>query len=94
MFAPGFSAEEQGKIVYLSRFLFLAQGIFVASYVLTGVLESLKFFFNSSACSRFLQSGYNFGHGCFVFSSSSFGSRVGCYCGCDFAFFDSVPISS
>lgn len=44
VFAPGFSAEEQGKIVYLSRFLFLAQGIFVASYVLTGVLESLKFF--------------------------------------------------
>ncbi len=44
VFAPGFTAEEQAKIVYLSRFLFLAQGIFVASYVLTGVLESLKRF--------------------------------------------------
>ena len=44
VFAPGFSIEEQRKIVYLSRFLFLAQGIFVASYVLTGVLESLKRF--------------------------------------------------
>lgn len=41
---PGFSPDQQVQIVYLSRYLFLAQGFFVASYVLTGVLESLKRF--------------------------------------------------
>jgi len=41
---PGFSSLQQAQIVALSRYLFLAQGFFVASYVLTGVLESLKRF--------------------------------------------------
>jgi putative peptidoglycan lipid II flippase len=42
--APGFSPDQQVKIVFLTRILFLAQGFFVISYVLTGVLESLKRF--------------------------------------------------
>ena len=41
---PGFSPLQHAQIVALSRYLFLAQGFFVASYVLTGVLESLKRF--------------------------------------------------
>lgn len=42
--APGFSVEETRQVVYLARILFAAQGLFVVSYVLTGVLESLKRF--------------------------------------------------
>lgn len=42
--APGFSNEETTKIANLARILFLAQGFFVVSYVLTGVLESLRRF--------------------------------------------------
>jgi len=44
LIAPGFSAEYRDQIVSLTRILFLAQGFFVISYVLTGVLESLKRF--------------------------------------------------
>lgn len=44
LITPGFSLEQQSRIAFLSRYLFFAQGFFVASYVLTGVLESLKRF--------------------------------------------------
>lgn len=42
--APGFSAEENEQIVGIARILFAAQGFFIISYVLTGVLESLRRF--------------------------------------------------
>jgi putative peptidoglycan lipid II flippase len=42
--APGFNDEQTIKIANLARILFLAQGFFVISYVLTGVLESLRRF--------------------------------------------------
>ncbi len=42
--APGYSGEEREVVVNLARVLFAAQGFFVVSYVLTGVLESLKRF--------------------------------------------------
>ncbi len=42
--APGYGEVETGQIVMLARVLFAAQGFFVISYVLTGVLESLRRF--------------------------------------------------
>ncbi|MBI3443167.1 murein biosynthesis integral membrane protein MurJ [Candidatus Woesebacteria bacterium] len=42
--APGFSIVETEKIASLARILFLAQAFFITSYVLTGVLESLRRF--------------------------------------------------
>jgi putative peptidoglycan lipid II flippase len=42
--APGFDAAENIKVAFLARILFVAQGFFVISYVLTGVLESLRRF--------------------------------------------------
>ena len=42
--APGFDPEERLQIVKVARVLFAAQGFFVVSYVLTGVLESLRRF--------------------------------------------------
>lgn len=42
--APGYSAAETAKIAMLARVLFISQGIFIVSYVLTSVLESLRRF--------------------------------------------------
>lgn len=44
IFAPGFAPEDQRRIVEMTRILFAAQGFFVVSYILTGVLESLRRF--------------------------------------------------
>ena len=41
---PGFEPWERIQIVKVARLLFAAQGFFVVSYVLTGVLESLRRF--------------------------------------------------
>ncbi|KKQ92113.1 MAG: Integral membrane protein MviN [Candidatus Woesebacteria bacterium GW2011_GWB1_39_10] len=42
--APGYKNGETAQIANLARILFAAQGFFVISYVLTGVLESLRRF--------------------------------------------------
>ncbi len=42
--APGFGEGETEKIAQIARILFAAQGFFVISYVLTGVLESSRRF--------------------------------------------------
>jgi putative peptidoglycan lipid II flippase len=42
--APGYGVAGTAQIAFLARILFAAQGFFVVSYVLTGVLESLRRF--------------------------------------------------
>ena len=42
--APGFTLEQTHTIAAIARVLFAAQAFFVVSYVLTGVLESLRIF--------------------------------------------------
>jgi putative peptidoglycan lipid II flippase len=44
LIAPGYGEGETQQIAMLARVLFAAQGFFVISYVLTGVLESLRRF--------------------------------------------------
>lgn len=44
LIAPGYSDLQTRQIANLARILFAAQGFFVISYVLTGVLESLRRF--------------------------------------------------
>jgi len=44
LFTPGFEKDQVHQIAMLARILFAAQVFFVVSYVLTGVLESLKRF--------------------------------------------------
>src|SRR5260221_2037608 len=44
LIAPGYSASQIHTIANLARIMFFAQGIFVISYVLTSVLESLRRF--------------------------------------------------
>ncbi len=43
--APGFNDLQTTNIASLARILFVAQGIFIVSYVITGVLESSRRFF-------------------------------------------------
>lgn len=70
LIAPGFSNEETIKIANLARILFLAQGFFVVSYVLTGVLESLRRFFVPALAPLFYNLGIILGT---IFLSPKFG---------------------
>lgn len=57
LIAPGYGSIQIGQISSLARVLFAAQGFFVISYVLTGVLESLRRFLIPALAPIF----YNFG---------------------------------
>lgn len=68
--APGFTDEETEKIVELARILFAAQSFFVISYVLTGVLESLRRFLIPALAPLF----YNLG---IIIGTITFASKLG-----------------
>ena len=59
--APGYGTAETNKIALLARILFAAQGFFVISYVLTGVLESLRRFLVPALAPLFYNLGIIFG---------------------------------
>lgn len=59
--APGYTDLETVKIANLARILFAAQGFFVVSYVLTGVLESLRRFLVPALAPLFYNIGIIFG---------------------------------
>jgi len=59
--APGFTNGQQETIVSLTRILFLAQGFFVVSYVLTAVLESSRRFLVPAIAPLFYNLGIIFG---------------------------------
>jgi putative peptidoglycan lipid II flippase len=72
LITPGFIASDQTKIADLARILFIAQGFFVISYVLTAVLESSKRFFVPALAPLF----YNLG---MIISTILLSSRYGLY---------------
>ena len=59
--APGYGLEGNAQIAFLARILFAAQGFFVVSYVLTGVLESLRRFLIPALAPIFYNLGIIFG---------------------------------
>ncbi|EKE06367.1 MAG: integral membrane protein MviN [uncultured bacterium] len=69
---PGFVFSDQARIADLARILFIAQGFFVISYVLTAVLESSKRFFVPAIAPLF----YNLG---MIFSTILFADKIGLY---------------
>ncbi len=69
---PGFNYSDQAKIADLARILFVAQGFFVISYVLTAVLESSKRFFVPALAPLF----YNLG---MILSTILFADKLGLY---------------
>lgn len=70
LIAPGYGADETQKIASLARILFAAQGFFVVSYVLTGVLESSRRFLVPALAPLFYNLGIIF---CTVFLAPSLG---------------------
>ncbi len=58
---PGFAPSQTREISTLARILFAAQGFFVVSYVLTGVLESLRRFLVPALAPIFYNLGIIFG---------------------------------
>ena len=70
VFAPGYDALELEKITQITKVLFAAQGFFVISYVLTGVLESLKRFLIPALAPLF----YNLG---IILGTILFSSKLG-----------------
>jgi putative peptidoglycan lipid II flippase len=67
---PGFTQEDVARIANLARILFAAQGLFVVSYVLTGVLESLRRFLIPALAPLFYNLGIIFGT---IFLTPKFG---------------------
>lgn len=57
LFAPGYSSIEHALIASLARILLVAQGLFIVSYVVTGMLESLRRFFISAVAPIFYNVG-------------------------------------
>lgn len=55
--APGYSASEHALIASVARILLVAQGLFVVSYIMTGMLESLRRFFISALAPIFYNVG-------------------------------------
>ena len=72
LLTPGFEYSEQIVIANLARILFVAQGFFVISYVLTAVLESSKRFFVPALAPLF----YNLG---IIISTVTLSTRFGLY---------------
>lgn len=70
LIAPGFGIRENLQIGMLARVLFAAQGFFVISYVLTGVLESLRRFLVPALAPLFYNLGIILGT---IFLSPHFG---------------------
>lgn len=68
--APGYSQADIEQIANLARILFAAQGFFVVSYVLTGVLESLRRFLIPALAPIFYNIGIIFGT---IFLAPKFG---------------------
>ncbi|WKZ25299.1 MAG: murein biosynthesis integral membrane protein MurJ [bacterium] len=69
---PGFSPDDQNLIANFARILFIAQGFFVISYVLTAVLESSKRFFVPALAPLF----YNLG---IIIATVVFSNKYGLY---------------
>jgi len=72
LITPGFVFSDQARIADLARILFIAQGFFVISYVLTAVLESSKRFFVPALAPLF----YNLG---MILSTILFADKLGLY---------------
>jgi len=93
IFAPGYSLLEREKIVFLTRILFLAQGFFVVSYVLTGVLESMKRFLIPALAPIFYNLGIILG-ACFLSEKMLLtGPAIGVFIGALSHFLIQLPLA-
>lgn len=91
--SPGYTAFEREKIVGIARILFAAQGLFVVSYVLTGVLESLRHFLVPSLAPLFYNLGIILGTILFSKDYHLMGPTIGVVVGALSHFLVQLPVA-
>ena len=91
--APGFTLEQTHTIAAIARVLFAAQAFFVVSYVLTGVLESLRIFLVPALAPVFYNLGIIAGTVAFSNSLGLMAPAVGVLIGAAFHFLIQLPAS-
>jgi putative peptidoglycan lipid II flippase len=92
-FAPGFSPVERAQIVKIARLLFMAQGFFVVSYVLTGVLESLRRFLVPALAPLFYNLGIIFGIVLWANKMGLMAPAIGVFVGAFFHLIIQLPLA-
>jgi putative peptidoglycan lipid II flippase len=91
--APGYTAQETEIIAKLARILFAAQGFFVISYVLTGVLESMRRFLFPALAPIFYNIGIILGTLMFSKSMGLYGPVFGVFLGSCLHFLIQLPLA-
>lgn len=94
LIAPGFTIEETYKIAEIARILFVAQGFFIVSYVLTGVLESLHRFLIPALAPVFYNIGIILGIIILSPTLGLIGPALGVVIGASLHFLIQLPLSS
>lgn len=92
--APGFDASQRAQIVSVARILFASQGFFVVSYVLTGVLESLRRFLIPALAPLFYNLGIILGTIIFFPKLGLFAPVAGVVVGAFSHFLVQLPLAS
>lgn len=93
LITPGFNFSDQIKIADLARILFIAQGFFVISYVLTAVLESSKRFFVPALAPLFYNLGIIIATILFSKQFGLFAPVIGVVIGSSLHFFIQLPLA-
>lgn len=93
LFTPGYSLEQRVEIVRVARLLFFAQGFFVISYVLTGVLESLRRFLVPALAPLFYNIGIILGTIIFVSNWGLLAPAMGVLLGAFSHLFVQLPLA-
>ncbi len=93
LFAPGFGPSERAEIVKIARILFAAQGFFVISYVLTGVLESLRRFLIPALAPLFYNLGIILGTLILAPNMKLLAPAIGVFVGAGLHFLIQLPLA-
>lgn len=93
LIAPGFTSTQIDLTAELARILLLAQGFFILSYFLTGVLESLQRFLVPAIAPLFYNLGIIFGTVFLAEKFGIYGPTIGAVAGAFFHFFIQLPLA-
>ena len=91
--APGFTPDEINKVGSLTRFLIVAQGFFVASYFMTGVLESMQRFLVPAIAPLFYNLGIILTTVIFAGSLGIYAPAIGAVVGACLHFLIQLPVA-
>jgi putative peptidoglycan lipid II flippase len=94
VFAPGFDPVQRAEVVKIARILFISQGFFVISYVLTGVLESLRRFLVPALAPLFYNIGIILGTILLVPRWGLLAPAIGVFFGAASHFLIQVPLAT